>query len=323
MTMRRGLRWLSVSLLALVVLLPALALAGPRSGGSFSGRSGFRSAPSYSGGGRDYGRSTYSGGSGSHFIVVPGWGWGGGYGGGSGLLGTLIVLAAVGIGASMLMRAVRRSRAAGPGGGGLSALFGPSSSSEDESLNLQGRAYLYKLQLAIGRSGRGIQDRLAAFAAQGDTSSEAGLAALLQQSALELLRNKDSIRYAAAEARGPMTLTNAETAMNGVSLAERSRFQLERVRVADGRAARSDAPAEEGKEALEMVVVTLVAATRTALERFRAVSTADELGALLTELGGVSQTGLLGLEVIWTPADANDSMTETDVMTTYPELRSL
>ena len=43
----------------------------------------------------------------------------------------------------------------------------------------------------------------------------------------------------------------------------------------------------------------------------------------LTELGGVSQTGLLGLEVIWTPADANDSMTETDVMTTYPELRSL
>ena len=130
---------------------------------------------------------------------------------------------------------------------------------------MQGRAYLYKLQLALGRSARGIQDRLAEFAAQGDTTSEAGLAALLQQSALELLRNKDSIRYAAAEARGPMSLTNAETAMNGVSLAERSRFQVERVRVADGRAARSDAPAEEGKEALELVVVTLVAATRTPL----------------------------------------------------------
>jgi uncharacterized membrane protein len=222
---------------------------------------------------------------------------------------------------------VRRSRTAGPGGGGLSALFGPSSSSSSSSLDderdLQGRAYLYKLQIALGRSGRGVQDRLAAFAAQGDTSSEAGLAALLQQSALELLRNKDSIRYAAAEARGPMTLTNAETAMNGVSLAERSRFQLERVRVADGRAARSDVVAEEGREALEMVVVTLVAATRTPLQRFHAVSSADELAALLTELGGVAQDGLLGLEVIWTPADANDSMTETDVMTTYPEMRSL
>jgi uncharacterized membrane protein len=27
--------------------------------------------------------------------------------------------------------------------------------------------------------------------------------------------------------------------------------------------------------------------------------------------------------VVWTPADPDDSMTETDVMTTYPELRSL
>ena len=32
---------------------------------------------------------------------------------------------------------------------------------------------------------------------------------------------------------------------------------------------------------------------------------------------------LLGLEVIWTPADPEDSLTETDLMTTYPELRSI
>jgi uncharacterized membrane protein len=182
---------------------------------------------------------------------------------------------------------------------------------------------MYKLQLALGRSARGIQERLAEFAAKGDTSTEAGLSSLLQQSALELLRHKDSIRYASADGRGPMSLTNAETAMNSVSLAERSRFQIERVRAADGRAVRSDAPAEEGKEALELVVVTLVTATRTPLDKFKAVSTAAELNALLSELGGVSPSGLLGLEVIWTPADANDSMTETDVMTTYPELRSL
>jgi uncharacterized membrane protein len=269
---------------------------------------------SYSGGGNYYGGGNYGGG--SHFFFFPGWGWGGGYGG-AGLFGTLFVLVAVGIGAAMVMRAVRAARS---GGGSNPWGFGGGG---DEPEVASGRAYLYKLQLALGRSARGVQDRLAQFAAQGDTASEAGLAALLQQSALELLRNKDSIRYAAAEARGPMSLTNAETAMNGVALGERSRFQVERVRVADGRTARSDAPAEEGKEALELVVVTLVTATRTPLERFRAVSSVEDLSALLTELGGVSPDGLLGLEVIWTPADANDSMTETDVMTTYPELRSL
>jgi uncharacterized membrane protein len=323
MTVRRISRWLRVLALALVVLMPALALAGPRSGGSFGGRLGFRSSGGYQSAPRSYsgGGNYYGGGSGSHFIFMPGWGWGGmGYGGMS-LFGTLFVLVAVGIGVSMVMRAVRAGRrAGGPAGGGSSYWGMPD---EEEAAVVQGRAYVYKLQLALGRSARSIQDRLADFAAKGDTTSEAGLAALLQQSALELLRHKDSVRYAAADARGPMSLTNAETAMNAVSLAERSRFQIERVRVADGRSSRSDAPAEEGKEALELVVVTLVTSTRTPLGQFKAVGTVDELAALLSELGGVPPSGLLGLEVVWTPADANDSMTETDVMTTYPELRSL
>jgi uncharacterized membrane protein len=188
---------------------------------------------------------------------------------------------------------------------------------------MPGRAYLYKLQLALGRSARGIQDRLADFATQGDTSTEAGLATLLQQTALEILREKDAVRYASAEARGPMSLTNAETAMNGVALAERSRFAVERVRGADGRVSRSSVVAEEAKEVLELVVVTLVVATRVPLGKFGALTSGEEMGALLAELGGVSPDGILGLEVIWTPADPDDSMTEMDVMTTYPELRSL
>ena len=136
---------------------------------------------------------------------------------------------------------------------------------------MQGRAYLYKLQLALGRSARGVQDRLSDFAAKGDTTSEAGLASLLQQTALELLRNKDSIRYAAAEARGPMSLTNAETAherhLAGRAVAVPGRARPRRRRAARSR---SEAPAEEGKEALELVVVTLVAATRTPLDTLQA-----------------------------------------------------
>jgi uncharacterized membrane protein len=126
-----------------------------------------------------------------------------------------------------------------------------------------------------------------------------------------------------ADGRGPMSLTNAETAMNSLALAERSRFQVERVRATEGRVNASSVAAEEGKEALELVVVTLVVATRTPLASFKAVESPQDLEALLTELGSLSPDGLLGLEVVWTPADANDSMTETDVMTTYPELRGI
>ncbi|MBC8133939.1 MAG: DUF1517 domain-containing protein, partial [Deltaproteobacteria bacterium] len=194
---------------------------------------------------------------------------------------------------------------------------------DGESAEISGRAYVYRVQVALGRSARGIQDRMARFAAEGDTSTEAGLAALLQQTALELMREKDSIRAAAVDTSGPMSLTNAETKMNGLGLTERARFQVERVRGADGHVRRSDAVAEEGKEALEFVVVTLVVATRTPLGKWKEIIHHSDLDPVLGQLGAVSAAGLLGLEVIWTPADPNDSMTETDLLTTYPDLRSL
>jgi uncharacterized membrane protein len=322
---RRARRFLALSLVTLVVILTAglasPALAGPRSGASFGGRMGFRSgggmsAPSYSGGGYSSPGSGFGSGygyGGPRFFFFPGFGYGGGYG----MIGPLLGVVVIGIAIASIARAVRASRRMG------APDYGYGEGDEGEVVSMPGRAYLYRLQLALGRSARGVQDRLANFAASGDTSTEAGLTALLQQTALELLREKDAVRYALAEARGPMSLTNAETAMNGLALAERSRFQVERVRGADGRVSRSEAPAEEGKEALELVVVTMLAATRTPLGNFAQPSSPEELTALLSELGGVSPDSMLGLEVVWTPADPNDSMTETDVMTTYPELRSL
>jgi uncharacterized membrane protein len=222
---------LAAAVLAFFVDVSA-AFAAPRSGGSFSGRGGFRS----SGGGsypRSYGqgRSTYGGGGGSHFFFLPsfGWGWGGGYGGGGFGFGSLIMLAVVGFGVVTVMRSLRRARAGGP-----SALFGGGSDDDEEEASAD-RAYVYKIQLGLGRSARDIQNSLARFAAEGDTSSEAGLAQLLQQTSLELMRHKDSIRYGAIDASGPMSLTNGETKMNAAALTERSRFQVDRVRGAVGR----------------------------------------------------------------------------------------
>jgi uncharacterized membrane protein len=304
-------------LVALVLLvMPALALAG-RSGGSFGGRTGFRSGGGFSTPrtGTSY---RYGGGGGTSFFFFPSFGWG--YGGsGFGGFGSLLMLAALGITAYSVVRAVRRHRQMSGQGGG----WGWGGDDDYEPMVRPDRAYVYRLQVALGRSARGIQDRLARFAAEGDTASEAGLASLLQQTALEIIREKDSIRYAGSEGSGPMSLTNAETKLNSLTLAERARFQVERVRAAEGKVRRSEAVAEEGKEALELVVVTVVVATRNPLGTWKAVTDRTELDGLLSQLGGVAQDKILGIEVIWTPADPNDSMTETDVMTTYPDLRSI
>jgi uncharacterized membrane protein len=308
-------------LLAAVVLTFVVdvtaAFAAPRSGGSFSGRGGFRSGGGSSSYSRGYsqGRGNYyGGGGGNHFFFLPSFGWGwGGYGGGG---GSLLTLAVVGLGVYMVVRTMRRARA----GGGAGLFSGGMPDDRDEVM--PDRAYVYTVQLGLGRSARDIQQRLEQFAADGDTSTEAGLARLLQQTSLELLRRKDSIRYGAIQAAGPMTFTNGETKMNAAALKERSRFQVERVRGADGNVRRSDSATTESNEALEYLVVTIIVAARRPILQVQEVSDPGQLEQALGELGAVPADAILGLEVIWTPADPGDSMSKDDLVTTYPELRS-
>ena len=316
---------LLVSVFALL-LVPTLALAAPRSGGSFSGRGGFRSG----GGSYSRGPARTPGGSysrGPNVVVFPGWGFLPFMGGGSGL-GGLLMIGVLGLGAVMVLRAVRRRSAGGPQGMGL---FGGPHDDEDEQL-AAGRAYVYKIQLGLGRSARGIQQRLEQFAAEGDTASEAGLAHLLSQTALELMREKEAIRYAAVDDSGPLSLTSGETKLNGLALQERSRFQIERVRGADGSVRRSTASGARTDEVLEYLMVTILVATREALPQVAQIGKArnkqalhdrGQLDPVLAELGGIPPSALLGLEVIWTPADPDDALTESEMVLLYPDLRAV
>jgi uncharacterized membrane protein len=213
----------------------------------------------------------------------------------------------------MVVRSIRRAARRG------ALTYGTNNDEYDDAAESVDRSYVYKIQLGIGRSGRGIQKRLEEFASTGDTASEAGLAELLRQTALELMREKDAVRYGLVEPGGP----NGEAKMNGAVMAERSRFQVERVRGAEGQVRRSDAAASVGSEALEFLVVTVLVATRRPLGGLQKLEDRSGLDAVLAELGAVPASTLLGLEVVWTPADPEDSLTETDLMTTYPEMRSM
>lgn len=317
---RRVSAWLCLGLLAGLLLSDAAWAA--RSGGSFSGRGGFRSS------GSSFSRSYSSGrtpSGGTNVVVMPGFGFGWGFlpfmGGGGSLLGSLVVLGVLGFTAMALMRAVRRAHARGsvlPWAGG-----NDQDHADEYAPAPVGRVYVSHVQFGLGRSARGLRESLEKFAAEGDTASEAGLALLLQQTSLELMREKDAIRYAWAEGHGPMNLTNGETKLNALALAERSRFQVERVRGADGKVRRSDAAKVESQEVLEYLVVTLVVATRSPVLDGKAIESPEQLDGLLGKLGGVSPDALLGLEVIWTPADPSDALTESDLLASYPQLRSL
>jgi uncharacterized membrane protein len=232
------------------------------------------------------------------------------------------MLGVLGIGGLVLFRAARMAQMRRlEGGGGPGRLLG--GDDEDDSDYRPDRGYVYQVQLGLGRSARELQKRLEQFASEGDTGSESGLAQLLSQTALELLRQKESIRYGSVAGAGPLSLTNAETKMNGLALAERSRFEVERVRGAEGKVRRSEAVATTSQEVLEYLLVTVIVATRMPVPGLTKLGDREALDTVLRDLGAIAPEALLGLEVIWTPADPEDALTEADLLVTYPELRGI
>ena len=149
--MMRALRFL---LLACILALGSAAYAGPRSGSSFGGFRGFRSSgfgrPSSGGFSRGFfggGRRSYGGG--SSFIFLPSFGWGyGGYGGGMGMLGNLVLVGVVCMGAIMVVRSIRRASQRG------ALTYRAGYYDDDDGYQSVDRSYVYKVQLGIGRSGR-------------------------------------------------------------------------------------------------------------------------------------------------------------------------
>jgi uncharacterized membrane protein len=326
--MGRRSRWVIV----LACFASATAAATPRGGGSFGGRGGFRSSsPSSSSGSGGTFRSSpppstnpgYGGGSGP-IIVNNGPGYFGGYGyrgyygvGDGGALIVFILVVAVAGAVVWAMRNARRRSLASPVGTGDE--YESAEGAEGVAASAR-RAWVVRLQLALGRAaGVRLQQRLAELAETGNTSTVEGLVGLLQATTLELMRDRESIAQAALSSEGPLDDGAAERRFGGLALQERARFQVERVRAADGRKTHDTAAEPESLQAMEYLVITLVVASRVPIAG-RKLDSADQAAATLTELGALDPDSLLALEVIWTPADPTDSLTTDDLLAHFPDL---
>ena len=296
--------------LLLVVPKPALAASGGRIGGG-----NFRSSPmprSYGGGGGGgYGGGGYSrgyGGGGIGFpFLIPFFGFGGG-----GLFGFLILMAVVGLFANAL-------RGGGGGGGGAmaSGQAGPISTYRPD-----GPVAIAQLQVGLLASARDLQQDLRGLAASADTSSNAGLQRVLQDTTLALLRHPDLWVYASAEV-GQVPFAAAESTFNRLSMTERSKLSREVTSNVAGQKL-EDRPGLVGNAdaASDYIAVTVLVASRSRLT-LKALKADEDLRESLRLLGSVSSTDLLALEVIWQPEGAGEVLSTEELLTAYPNLQHL
>ena len=312
------------SILAIVLVLGlsfshadgALAAGGGRmGGGSFRAPSPSRnySAPrSYAPGGYGggYGGGYYPGGGFGFPFLLPVFGGGAGIGG---LFSILIFLAV----ANFLVQSFRRAR----GGDSL----------ETDSYTTSSSISVAKLQVGLLAEARELQTELNRIAANANTGSTSGLAEVLQETSLALLRHPDYWVYGGSSVQ-QARLEAAEVQFNRLALAERSKFsgetlsnvnnQLKQAPIA-GQLPGSQAGAlTQTQGPGEYIVVTLLVGVQGNLQLPK-VNSSAEMRQALQQLGGVSSDRLLALEVLWTPQAEGDVLTSEDLLVEYADLKLL
>ena len=234
------------------------------------------------------------------------------FGGGGGLV-TLLIFFAI---ASFLVQAFRRSQ-------------------DGESLGFDSVSNptisVARVQVGLLADARELQTELNQLALSADTGSAAGLAQVLQESTLALLRHPEYWTHASASVQ-QAKLASAEAEFNRLVLTERSKFSREtlsnvnnQLRQAPETAAiagqsESGALTTPMTDPGEYLVVTLLVGTQGPLN-LPPVNSTEDLRQALSVLGGVASDRLLALEVLWTPQASGDVLTRDDLLVEYPHLK--
>ncbi|MFQ4139870.1 DUF1517 domain-containing protein [Nodosilinea sp. PGN35] len=279
----------------------AWAAAGGRMGGGSFRAPAPRMSPTprtYAPGGGGY----YPGGGFGMPFLFPFIGIGGGFGG----LFTLLIFIAI---ANVVVRGLRGATA----DDGYATSVGSSNPP----------VALAKLQVGLLAEARALQDDLNRLATTADTGTSQGLAKLLQETTLALLRHPDYWAYAASEDK-QTRLLSAEQEFNRYTLSARSRFSAETLSNVNNQLTQAEPQAlltgSNSEAPGEYILATVVVATQGKLDLPDIYSSAD-LRQALGQIGAISSENLLAVEVLWTPQQSGETLSADELVAQYPELK--
>ena len=303
-------------LLMMVLLVGSLVLShsgisqaargGRAGGGSFRSPSRSFNVPSRSYNSGSYSSSYYGGGGGFGFPIF--------FGGGGGLYVLIFMIVIAILIAGILIPTSQRHDGGGDEGDIVSINGGD---------DTNGTATITQVQVGLLASARDVQRDLERLARTADTGSNAGLAQLLQESTLALLRNPQYWVYGNAESQR-IGITAAENVFNRLVMAERSHFSGEDLSNVAGQVRQGATETAAGALPApgEYIVVTLIVGSLRPVNLGK-VSSGDDLQQVLRQLGATSVDDLLALEVLWQPLREDEVLTAEDLLTSYPDLKNL
>ncbi|KAJ0079109.1 hypothetical protein Patl1_23357 [Pistacia atlantica] len=322
----------------------SLAASGGRVGGSaFSSRSSSSSSRSYSAEPRVpysapyYAPSPFGGGG---VYVGPAVGVGVGVGGGSSLFYLFMGFAAFVLVSGFL-----------------------SDRSEGDVLTATEKTSVIKLQVGLLGMGRSLQKDLNRIANMADTSTPEGLSYVLTETSLSLLRHPDycisgyssvSLLLFLLVTRSKLTVKSGllvlqglclfyislvkpniqhyvdvkrsvedgEKRFNQLSIEERGKFDEETLVNVNNIRKQSTSSQRAGGFSNEYIVITILVAAE-GVHKLPSINGSGDLKEALQKLGSLPQSKIMAVEVLWTPQNENDTLTERQLLEDYPLLRPL
>ncbi|XP_016735635.2 uncharacterized protein [Gossypium hirsutum] len=174
--------------------------------------------------------------------------------------------------------------------------------SESSVLTASERTSVMKLQVGLLGMGRSLQRDLNRIAEVADTSTSEGLSFVLT----DVKRSID----------------DGEKRFNQLSIEERGKFDEETLVNVNNIKRQSTSSQKASGFSNEYIVITILVAAE-GMHKLPPINGSGDLKEALQKLASIPSSKILAVEVLWTPQNENDTLSERELLEDYPLLRPL
>ncbi|KAF7044296.1 hypothetical protein CFC21_053546 [Triticum aestivum] len=179
-----------------------------------------------------------------------------------------------------------------------------------------------KLQVGLLGMARSFQKELDQIAEKADTSTPAGLSFVLTETTLALLRHPDCCISAYSTVDVKRSMDDGEKRFNQLSIEERGKFDEETLVNVNSIKRQKAGTQRSSGFSNEYIVITILVAAE-GVYKLPTINSSSDLKTALQMLGGVPSSKIMAVEVLWTPQNENDTLSERELLEDYPLLRPL
>ncbi|KAJ8529420.1 hypothetical protein K7X08_036255 [Anisodus acutangulus] len=196
-------------------------------------------------------------------------------------------------------------------------------SEEGSVLTATDKTSVLKLQVGLLGLGRSLQKDLNRIAEVADTSTPEGLSYVLTETTLALLRHPDYCISAYSCVDVKRSMEEGENRFNQLSIEERGKFDEETLmNVNNIRRKSSTSQRSNGGFSNEYIVVTILVAAEGAY-KLPTINGSGDLKEALQKIAAIPSSRTLAVEILWTPQNENDTLSELELLEDYSLLRPL